>query len=169
MFPNSFARPADPAENTGIYVGFHAMHDGETPPAGWLERDGSSLLRVGTFAALFAFYGTKYGAADALHFNLPDDRGLFERNWAHGSSRDPDRASRTADTTTGATMAAGDHTGTLQADAFKAHTHTGAVSGLGGVNGGAGNLSDGTTPNTGSTGGNETRPINRARMPIVKY
>lgn len=45
-----------------------------TAPAGWLLRDGSSLLRT-DFPVLFAAIGTTYGAADGLHFSLPDERG----------------------------------------------------------------------------------------------
>jgi microcystin-dependent protein len=46
-----------------------------TPPTGWLLCDGSSLLRAGQYAALFAVVGTSFGSADGTHFNLPDMRG----------------------------------------------------------------------------------------------
>ncbi len=46
-----------------------------TPPAGWLICDGSSLLRSGTYANLFAITGTTYGSVDGTHFTLPDLRG----------------------------------------------------------------------------------------------
>lgn len=46
-----------------------------TPPAGWLICDGSSLLRAGTYAALFAIIGTAFGTVDGTHFTLPDLRG----------------------------------------------------------------------------------------------
>lgn len=45
-----------------------------TAPAGWLLRDGSSLLRT-DYPDLFAVIGTTYGAADGTHFSLPDERG----------------------------------------------------------------------------------------------
>jgi len=43
-----------------------------TPPTGWISADGSSLLRAGTYAALFAVIGTTFGAADGTHFTLPN-------------------------------------------------------------------------------------------------
>lgn len=46
-------------------------------PTGWLICDGSSLLRAGTYAALFAIIGTTFGTADGTHFNIPDLRGKF--------------------------------------------------------------------------------------------
>lgn len=50
-----------------------------TPPPGALPLDGQSLLRS-EYPRLFKRIGTYYGAADALHFNLPDMRG---RTLAH--------------------------------------------------------------------------------------
>lgn len=44
-------------------------------PAGWLPCAGQSLLRVGTYAALFAAIDTAYGSIDANSFNVPDLRG----------------------------------------------------------------------------------------------
>lgn len=140
----------------------------ETVPDGYLERDGSSLSRT-TYAALFAVIGTMYGTADASHFNLPDDRGMFSRGWDHGASVDPDAATRTAPGATGATLTAGDHVGTEQADAFEAHVHTELRPWGGGAQSGSGAEGSFATVNTGSTGGNETRPTNRAYMPIIKY
>jgi microcystin-dependent protein len=159
----------------GIYlapVGSLAYWPSETPPDGWLERDGSAISRT-TYANLFAVIGTMYGSGDgSTTFNLPDDRGLFERGWAHGSSNDPDRASRTdrGDGTTG------DHVGTMQASDFKSHSHSYKYAGditTGGANGyrviGTGSPSvDSSAPDNIITG-NETRPINRAYMPIIKY
>lgn len=142
----------------------------ETPPTGWLERNGASLVRT-DYPALFAVIGTMFGAADATHFNLPDDRGLFGRWWAHGQATDPDRATRTAPAATGATLTAGDHVGTEQDHTLEAHTHTQGVQLTANTaNGAQGAYAVGDTSfATGSTGGNETRPVNRAYMPIIKY
>jgi microcystin-dependent protein len=52
-------------------IGGGALWFTATPPAGWLICDGSSLLRTGTYAALFAIIGTTFGAVDSTHFNLP--------------------------------------------------------------------------------------------------
>ena len=48
-----------------------------TPPTGFILCDGSSLLRAGTYAGLFAVIGTTFGTADGTHFNVPDLRGRF--------------------------------------------------------------------------------------------
>ncbi len=144
----------------------------ETPPSGWLERNGASLDRT-TYAALFAVIGTIYGTADANHFNLPDHRGRFPRYWDHAKTLDPDRATRTAVSTTGATMTAGDHVGTEQVEGFKAHTHTKALGSSMSATFAAGQtmLNNAATWDllTGSTGDNETRPVNVYEMPIIKY
>jgi microcystin-dependent protein len=153
----------------GAVMGFTT----ETPPDGWLECDGSSLSRA-SYATLFAALGTLYGAADGAHFTLPDYRGRFLRGWAHGSANDPDRASRTAPSATGATISAGDHVGTEQTDEFEAHTHTAgpAPQSNNFQTGPSENhwRLDSTTPGTSSsTGGNETRPVNTNVMFCIKY
>ena len=146
---------------------------GETVPTGWLECDGSSLERAGTYNRLYLAIGTKHGAADGTHFNLPDLRGQFLRGWDHGRAKDPDAASRTAAATGGAT---GDHVGTEQADQNKAHTHTTDVIGdtsAGGIN--AERLkfeSDDSNPlrshTSSSSGGTEARPNNIALLYCIK-
>ena len=60
-------------------------------PSGWRECSGTSLARVGTYAALFAVIGTTFGAADSNHFNLPDMRGEFPRGYDHGRGVDAGR------------------------------------------------------------------------------
>lgn len=44
---------------------------GSSAPTGWLLCDGSSLLRAGTYANLFAVIGVTYGNVDGTHFTLP--------------------------------------------------------------------------------------------------
>lgn len=47
---------------------------GTTPPAGWLECDGSAVSRI-TFATLFTAIGITWGPGDGVNtFNLPDLR-----------------------------------------------------------------------------------------------
>jgi microcystin-dependent protein len=142
---------------------------GETPPAGYFECDGSSLLRS-AYPELFAAIGTLHGAADALHFNIPDHRGKFKRGWAHGTSNDPNASSRSAAATGGAT---GDHVGTGQGHAVQDHAHytlgTNTATGSGP---GSGVLASAANNTGGMTSGNiatETRPINAAVMSIIKY
>jgi len=141
----------------------------ETVPTGWLECNGASLLRA-SYAELFTAIGTNYGTADGSHFNIPDLRGKFPRGWDHAAGNDPDRAARTAQATGGDT---GDHVGTIQADGFKAHTHTFAVHAGGGSAGlNVSRIDSDTfefTKTSSSTGGNETRPINVGVMFIIKY
>ena len=83
-----------------------AMYAMATPPIGWLECDGSSVLRA-TYPNLFAAIGTTYGSADGTHFSLPDARGYFARAWDHGAGRDSGRT-----------------LGSTQTDLVKAHNHT---------------------------------------------
>lgn len=148
---------------------------GETPPTGWLECDGSSLLRA-SYPALFAAIGTLHGAADGTHFNIPDHRGKFKRGWAHGTSNDPDAASRTAAATGGAT---GDHVGSVQSSAMQSHYHdircnstTGSGTGGGGnfvQDAGVGVMEKTRTTGTSSVFSTETRPVNAAVMSIIKF
>jgi len=101
-----------------------------TAPTGWLVCNGSAISRT-TYADLFAIIGTQFGSGDgSTTFHLPDLRGRFVRGWANGSGNDPDRASRTAQASGGAT---GDNIGSLQGHAFQTHLHNagtyGAASG----------------------------------------
>lgn len=145
-----------------------------TCPDGTLEANGAAVSRT-TYSKLFSAIGTAHGTGDgSTTFNLPDYRGRFLRGQANGSTLDPDRAARTAMATGGAT---GDNVGSVQADQYLSHVHTQDANflnpsltqtNLGLVNG------SGTTQytqmtlngkNTGSAGGNETRPVNA----YVKY
>ena len=86
-------------------------------PSGWLLCDGSSLLRAGTYAALFAIIGTTYGSVDGTHFTLPDMRQRFPLG----------KAASGTGSTLGATGGAIDHTHTSAAHTHTVagHTHTG--------------------------------------------
>ena len=82
-------------------------------PSATVAMDGSSYLRTGTYANLYAAIGTTYGAADSTHFNVPDARGLFIRaagtngtlTWSNG------------------TAVSSASIGTLVADQFQGHYH----------------------------------------------
>lgn len=144
----------------------------ETPPAGYLECDGSDISRT-TYATLFAIIGVVYGdgsgTGSATHFTLPDLRGKFPRGWDNGATNDPNAATRTAQTTGGTT---GDHVGSVQADGLKSHLHTLAIDDNGCDDSGGSNedsAGGSQSMNTGSTGGSETRPINVNVMYIIKY
>ena len=156
----------------GVPAGTEVMWPMGTPPTGWLQENGASLLRAGIYANLFAVIGTTYGAADSTHFNLPDSRGYFVRVWDSGASIDPNSGSRTAVTTTGKTMSAGDNVGTLQTSDFASHRHNvpGAIASVGTGTGGANRMTyDNGDFYSGYVGGSETRPVNTYRMMIIKY
>lgn len=155
------------AWGSGFRIGEIIMWPLATAPAGTLECDGTAVSRS-TYAALFAVIGTTYGVGDSsTTFNLPDYRGEFLRGWAHGSTNDPDRASRTSrgDGTTG------DNIGTKQAGGVEAHTHTVSISNVTTTTtgGASGRMAQGGSINTGSTGGNETRPRNVNIMFCIAY
>jgi microcystin-dependent protein len=58
-----------------VPIGCIFPYTAATAPTGYLLCDGSSLLRAGTYAGLFAIIGTTYGYADGSHFTLPDLKG----------------------------------------------------------------------------------------------
>jgi microcystin-dependent protein len=141
--------------------------DGETPPPGWFVRDGSAVSRT-AYPELFARIGTRHGAGDGFNtFNLPDDRDLFDRGWGGVTS--------------------GRALGSYQADEIKLHGHpfrTGAGNNATDPSGGIAMDGNGAqvtqqaftgTPTgspgqlIGGTGGAETRPKNRAYLPIIKF
>jgi hypothetical protein len=68
--------------------------------------------------------------------------------------------------------ASGDNVGSVQADQFKVHDHTYNKSYTTAEPGSGRAVADwygDTTPNTSTTGGNETRPINAYVNYIIKY
>lgn len=105
-----------------------------TPPAGWLKRNGAAISRV-TYAALFAAIGTTYGAGDGINtFNLPDDRGEFDRAWDDGRGVDTGRAfgslqaaELASHSHTASTNSAGSHGHTGSANSAGAHSHGGGT------------------------------------------
>jgi microcystin-dependent protein len=136
-------------------------------PYGYLPCNGSLVQRA-TYPELFAICGTAFGTSSSTNFRVPDLRGRFVRGADEGSERDPDRASRTAMATGGAT---GNNIGSVQGDEFKAHTHeltTGTSIGLTTEFDTTNGNSAGTPIQTSSTGGNETRPVNAYLNFIIK-
>ena len=62
-----------------------------TIPTGYLECNGAPVSRT-TYAALFSFIGTQYGAGNGSStFNLPDLRGEFVRGFDNGRGVDSGR------------------------------------------------------------------------------
>ena len=117
-------------------------------------RINTSGTQSGTHSYLQSLYGLGDGTTT---FNLPDDRGVFLRGRDASKGYDTNRAF-----------------GTAQNDDFKIHTH-----GIGIIRNGAnGSVRDIPVPSgsggaisqvTEATGGTETRPKNRAYLPIIKF
>jgi microcystin-dependent protein len=70
--------PAGPAGTVydSDQIGTVKAYSGTTIPTNWMLADGRSLLRI-DYPDLFTVIGTKYGSADATHFNLPDLTSKF--------------------------------------------------------------------------------------------
>jgi microcystin-dependent protein len=165
--------------DTNIDVGIESLPIGfifpvantNTPPSGTLECDGSEISQT-TYADLFSgqplSLSSYYGAAGGGNFRLPDYRGRAMRGWAHGSTRDPDRASRTADQAGGPT---GDNVGSVQSDEFASHTH--GIADNDNDTTEAGDGDNEARPNEGrqstARGGNETRMKNSNVLWVIKY
>lgn len=99
-------------------------------------------------------------------FKLPDYRGEFLRGLDGGAGTDPDAATRT-DRGDGT---GGDVVGSKQVDAFKSHLHTASFKWTGSkITAGPGAVQYSGSTNTGSTGGNETRPTNVNVIYCIKY
>jgi microcystin-dependent protein len=147
-----------------------------TPPPGWLVADGSAVSRT-TYSSLFTAIGTTYGAGDTTTtFNLPDLKGQFLRGWnSTGTGCDASRVF-----------------GSTQQDSIECHQHvfpwgensTGqfgqtATGGKKGIATGQdfdnfwwytnnGTNYDGVL-NPAGVIGNETRPVNVAMLPCIKW
>ncbi len=123
-------------------------------PAGWLVRDGT-VYNIADYPELAAKLGNTYGGDGVTTFAVPDDRGLFERGLDLGKGVD-----------------AGRTLGSEQGDDFKSHTHLSGLLASGQPGSEASLLVDypGGSGNkvSSSTGGAETRPKNRAYVPIIK-
>jgi microcystin-dependent protein len=136
-------------------VGMVAFFAGTVNPVGWLKCDGTAVSRS-TYATLFNFIGTAYGAGDGgTTFNLPN---LCDGSFIRG---------------VGGNAAA---IGAKQQDAVKAHTHgvppiiavaqdTPDASGYAKFANSQSGATSGQTP----AGEVETRPLNTAMTPYIKY
>ncbi len=147
-------------------VGTISAYGGTSAPTGWLLCDGTAVSQS-TYADLYAVIGCNFGCSGG-NFNLPDLRGRFLRGRDGGAGRDPDSGSRTSMNTGGNTA---DNVGSVQVDDFKSHTHTMmSPTELNGEGSNSHLVWEGNgVGNTGSTGGNETRPVNAYVNWIVKY
>ncbi len=116
ILPDEAVTRAKILEAERVPVGAVFSFAGSTVPEGYLLCNGAQISRS-TYSALFSAIGTAHGNGDgSTTFNLPDYRGRFLRGRANGSGLDPDRASRIAMATGGAT---GDNVGSVQGWATK--------------------------------------------------
>ncbi len=167
------------AAGSGLAVGSISMYGAASAPTDWVLCDGTSYLRAGTYAALFAVIGTAYGSADSTHFNVPDLRGRVPIGVGTGTGGG---ASGTGLPTGGSALTArsngswlGEETHTMTEAELVAHTHTYAYD-TSSANGGSfvGNSnnshdSNGTTGSTGSTTPfNVIQPVMGVTF-IIKY
>lgn len=112
---------------TGLVIGsiIPIAQDAEVP-FGTLLCDGASLLRV-DYEGLYDSIGTRWGAADGTHFNLPDLRGRVPRGRDRATARDPHAATRGSGVSPNGTsvtgQATGDNVGSIQDDAIQGHWH----------------------------------------------
>lgn len=148
--------------------GMIMQYAASTPPAGWLECNGSAVSRT-TYSVLFGIISTTFGIGDGTTtFNLPDTRGYFVRGWDHGAGVD-----------TGRTF------GSTQLDAFQQWTAsfitreadstqvtTGIATHANSGISGASNSSTGSTitldPSITARTSTETRPKNLSLMYCIK-
>lgn len=159
----------------------------ESPPTGWLKRNGAAYSRT-AYPALFAEIGTKFGAGNGTTtFNVPDDRELIDRAWTDGlNAADTGRVLFSTQAGqieshghTGYTNSAGAHSHTMQfireritsgfvpdgGNAVFGDQESDGVQTLTSSTGGVHNH----TLNIGNTGGTETRMANRAYLACIKY
>ena len=166
-----------------------------TVPTGYLECNGAAVSRT-TYAALFAFIGTSYGAGNGSStFNLPDLRGEFIRGFDNGRGIDSGRSVASSqgsqndshNHSISITTSTASLTGTVTriAETFASSGQTSGVftktSSINSSNtpsrvdssGAAGFSMDAShnhsvSGNTANQGGNESRPRNIAMMYIIK-
>ncbi len=137
------------------FTGMISFFVGPTCPTGWVLANGATVSSLGESAKLYTYIGTTYGVAG----QLPDmtTAGRFIRSTGGNA----------------ATL------GTQQADVFKSHIHSIVTESIGPDHEGpifrTGNpypgsgASSNSNAVTNATGSIETRPINYAMTPCVKY
>jgi len=140
-------------------------------PTGWLLCNGRSFsVSDPIYINLFNAIQFNWGSPTSTKFNIPNLAGMFLRGTSNGTNNDPDKTSRTAIMSGGNI---GDGVGSYQTDTLRSHIHAKGFGTLS-QSSGAGYAYSGSTSypggpiNTGSTGGNETRPVNVYVNYIIK-
>lgn len=140
---------------------------GTATPTGWILCDGSSLLRAGTYAALFTAIGTTWGSVDGTHFTVPDLRGRATIDDGTGSGLTARTVGQTG----------GEETHLLSTAEMPAHTHgiqskgnVGGATTAQGTNGGGGPVSlDAIATSTGGGGTHNVMMPFAVVRKIIKY
>lgn len=137
-------------------IGFLGYLPYAAVPAGWLVCDGT-VYSIADYPELAAKIGNTYGGDGVTTFAVPDDRGLFRRGLdlskgydvgrVLGSEQDQDVQPHTHPEQVGSTT-----TGTNASWSYANNTNNSIAIGQ----------------NTGVNSGTETRPKNRAYVPIIK-
>ncbi len=168
---------------SGEVVGSVKAWTASSVPTNYLLCDGSAVSRT-TYAALFAKIGITHGQGDgSTTFNLPNYQGRFLRGVDNAAGNDPDKASRTAMATGGAT---GNSVGSVQGHGFQSHNHTYTANSYWGsgalpaqaawcaenTNQGSATATMSTAAASGGTSqatANETRPVNAYVNYLIAY
>lgn len=142
----------------------------ESPPATELSLCNASIELLSSYTRLNSFLNGRFGKGSKGNSLLPDMRGYFSRAWNNGATTDPDAANRTA---LGQGNVTGDHTGTVEQDQFKQHTHQLQFDLSGQIPSGPSasmpSINKVVTSNTGQTGGSETRGKNISELYTMKW
>lgn len=136
-------------------IGFLGYLPYAAVPAGWLVCDGT-VYSIADYPELAAKIGNTYGGDGVTTFAVPDDRGLFRRGLDLSKGYDVGRV-----------------LGSEQADDFASHFHYEGSNGGGSTGPAVASVTGGSNyirsiSYTTNTGGTETRPKNRAYVPIIK-
>lgn len=160
------------------FVGMVGLFPINTLRPGWIKANGAAISRE-TYARLFAYYGTAYGAGNgSTTFNVPDYRGEFPRFFDDGRGLDSGRVLTTVQAGQNAS-----HTHGVN-DPSHAHALNYAVPlnsndtdrGTGGPS--AFSIDDAVAPSTHysytgisilASGGTEARPRNVACAAFIRY
>ena len=143
----------------------------ETPPATELSLCQPSAPLTKGYSRLNSVLNGVFGATTKGESLLPDMRGYFSRSWNNGGTVDRDASTRSA---WGQGIRIGDRVGTLEADAFRSHSHQLQFSIEGHILPGTAGTPLNSVIKTAkdstlSTGGKETRGINIAELYTIKW
>ena len=139
-----------------------AWTNSESITTGDYRKNSSGVIYIATSTGTTS--GTDIGDdvgvtwSTSTNFLVPDLRGEFLRGFDNGQGNDPDAASRTG----------GDAVGSSQGYEIQSHNHAIYTQNNYGYPNGSGGTRAGSN-NSGSTGGNETRPRNKYVQYCIKY